>query len=242
MNKMKKIGIIAVVVVVIALPIFLKINSINEKKARVINDVTQRVTSAGLKDVVVTINGTMSEYDSDRYKVFVDCSNIEELSTHEMFALDNAVRGIDDAFVYGYTSNGNRYEIYASTKSIYKNGEEVYDDYWNSESHKHAVEIENRKEDYDSLSYQTVTDDDVLGEVWAMAQSFVKDNLKSPKSANFPVYGDSQVSIKNSGSYYKVTGYVDAENSFGTEIRATFSLVMEKSGTKYTLKECNIYE
>ena len=157
-----------------------------------------------------------------------------------MFALDNAVRGVDDGFVYGYTSNGNNYKIYASSKSVYKNGEEIYSDYWNSDSHKRAVEKEN--EDYNSLSYSTVTDDDTLGEVWAMTQSFVKDKLKSPKSADFPVYGDSQVSIKKSGSYYKVTGYVDAENSFGVEIRATFSLVMEKSGSKYTLKECNIFE
>lgn len=223
---------------VIALPIFIKVNSINSTKKRVINDVTQRVTSAGLKDVVVTIDGKVDGYDW--YKVFVDCSNMEELSVDEMFELDNSVTGVDDGFVYGYTSNGNRYEIYASSKSIYKNGEEVYDDYFNSERYKNTVEKEN--EDYNSLTYCDVTDDDTLGEVWAMAQSFVKDNLKSPKSADFPVYGDSQVSIKNAGSYYKVTGYVDAENSFGAEIRATFSLVMEKSGTKYTLKECNIYE
>lgn len=98
------------------------------------------------------------------------------------------------------------------------------------------------EEDYNSLSYHTVTDDKTLGEVWAMAKSFVKDELKSPKSADFPVYGDSQVSITNSGNYYRVTGYVDAENSFGVEIRAIFSLVMEKSGSKYTLKECYIYE
>lgn len=176
----------------------------------------------------------------DWYKVFVDCSNMEELSADEMFALDNSVKGVDDGFVYGYTSNGNRYEIYASSRSIYKNGEEIYDDYWNSDSHKSAVEREN--EDYNSLSYLEVTDDDTLGEVWAMAQSFVKDKLKSPKSADFPIYTDSKISIENAGSYYRVTGYVDAENSFGAEIRATFSLVMEKSGTKYTLKECNIYE
>ena len=97
------------------------------------------------------------------------------------------------------------------------------------------------EEDYNSLTYQTVTDDDTLGEVWAMAQSFVKDQLKSPKSADFPTYGDSSVSITNSGDYYKVTGYVDAENSFGAEIRSTFSLVLKKGGSKYTLKECNIY-
>lgn len=240
MDKRKRWGVIIaiILVVVIAISIFIKISSENNAKQRVIDDVTQRVTSAGLKDVVVTINGTIGEYNW--YKVFVDCSNMDELSIDEMFAVEKSVSGIDDGFVYGYTSNGNSYEIFPLTKSVYKNGEQIYNDYWNSDSHKSAVEKEN--EDYDNLSYSTVTDDDTLGEVWAMAQSFVKDNLKSPKSADFPTYGDSQVSIKKSGSYYKVTGYVDAENSFGAEIRATFSLVMEKSGSKYTLKECNIYE
>lgn len=241
MDKKKKKGIIIAIIllgIIIAISIFIKVSSENNAKQRVIDDVTQRVTSAGLKDVVVTINGTIGEYNW--YKVFVDCSNMDELSIDEMFAVEKSVSGIDDGYVYGYTSNGNRYEIFPSTKSVYKNGERIYDDYWNSDSHKSAVEKEN--EDYNSLSYSIVTDDDTLGEVWAMAQSFVKDNLKSPKSADFPTYGDSQVSIKKSGSYYKVTGYVDAENSFGAEIRATFSLVMEKSGSKYTLKECNIFE
>lgn len=97
------------------------------------------------------------------------------------------------------------------------------------------------EDNYNNLTYNTVTDDDTLGEVWAMAQLFVEDKLKSPSSADFPVYGDSNVSITNSGDYYKVTGYVDAENSFGAEIRSTFSLVLKKGGSKYTLKECNIY-
>lgn len=157
-----------------------------------------------------------------------------------------------------YTSSKN-YKFYNgyyhSYDSISIQGEDgkfgytEYDVEWNGDT---VVSVEEQdhssgsynppEEDYNSLTYREVTDDDTLGEVWAMAQSFVKDNLKSPKSADFPVYGDSKVSITNSGSYYKVTGYVDAENSFGAEIRATFSLVMEKSGSKYTLKECNIYE
>lgn len=97
------------------------------------------------------------------------------------------------------------------------------------------------EEDYNSLTYHEVTDDDTLSEVWTISQSFIKDQLKSPKSADFPTYRDSNVSITNSGDYYKVTGYVDAENSFGAEIRSTFSLVLKRSGSKYILNECNIY-
>lgn len=241
MNKKKKMGITVAIgiVVVIAMAICVKICLENEAKQRVIDNVTQRATSAGLKDVVVTIDEKIEGYDL--YRVFVDCSNMEELSIDEMFTLDNSLRSVGDEFIVGgYTSNGNRYGIFPSDKSVSKNGEEIYGDYWNSESYKSTVEKEN--EDYNSLSYYEVTDDDTLGEIWAMAQSFVEDKLKSPKSADFPVYGDSNVSITNSGNYYKVSGYVDAENSFGAEIRTTFSLVMEKSGSNYTLKECNFNE
>lgn len=143
--------------------------------------------------------------------------------------------------------------LYHSRNRIFIQGEDgkfgytKYDLEWNGDTVVSVKEEQSSgnytpgEEDYNSLSYQTVTDDNTLGEVWAMAQSFVKDQLKSPKSADFPVYGDGSVSITNAGDYYKVTGYVDAENSFGAEIRSTFSLVLKKSGSKYTLKECNIY-
>lgn len=143
--------------------------------------------------------------------------------------------------------------LYHSRNSISIQGEDgkfgytTYDLEWNGDTVVSVKENQSSgnyipvEKDYNSLTYRTVTDDDTLGEVWAMAQSFVKDQLKSPKSADFPTYGDDSVSITGSGDYYKVTGYVDAENSFGAEIRSTFSLVLKKSGSKYTLKECNIY-
>lgn len=150
-------------------------------------------------------------------------------------------------YTFDYVRNNN-YD-YISIKEDGKFGYTKYDMEWNdnkivaikeSESYSNNYHMP-AEEDYNSLTYYTVTNDKTLGEVWAMAQSFIKDQLKSPKSADFPTYGDSNVNITNSGDYYKVTGYVDAENGFGAEIRSTFSLVMKKSGSKYTLKECNIY-
>lgn len=89
--------------------------------------------------------------------------------------------------------------------------------------------------------YVEVTDKKTLSEVWAMAQLFIKDKLKSPSSAKFPTYGDDKVSITYSGDYYKITGYVDADNSFGAKIRSTFSLVLKRDDDKFTLKEIDIY-
>lgn len=239
-NADKWIGILGIIAMLslVTLMIFGVENTENSEKQQIIDKVTEKATLVGLEDVVVTIVGKYE--DMDCYRVKIDCSNMDELSINEMLAVDKKLREINNVIVCGFTSNGDEYDIDASNKHISKNGEQIYDDYWNSDTHKEVTESEN--EDYNCLSYHTVTDDNTLGEVWSMAQSFVKDNLKSPKSADFPTYGDSQVSITNSGSYYKVTGYVDAENSFGTEVRATFSLVMKKSGTKYILKECNIYE
>ena len=131
------IFLLAIVIFIVAMVILVNTNS---TKKRIITEITEIVTSHGLKDVVVTIDGTMAEYDSDYYKVYVDCSNMHELSIDQMFALDNSVRGVEDAFVYGFTSNGDTYEIFASSSHIYKNGEDLYNDYYNSESYKNASE------------------------------------------------------------------------------------------------------
>lgn len=80
----------------------------------------------------------------------------------------------------------------------------------------------------------TVTDDNELGEVWAMTQEFVTDELKSPSTADFPVYGADGISITKAGNTYTVIGYVDSENGFGADLRTNFILTMTKSGDKYT--------
>lgn len=153
----------------------------------------------------------------------------------------------NQTYKYGYYEEDKYYDFVEEfvdadgTNYRFVNDKEKDEYYDNLSDWANAIGNSSEEEDYNSLTYREVTDDDTLGEVWAMAQSFVKDQLKSPKSADFPTYGDSSVSITNSGDYYKVTGYVDAENSFGAEIRSTFSLVLKKSGSKYTLKECNIY-
>jgi hypothetical protein len=60
-----------------------------------------------------------------------------------------------------------------------------------------------------------------------MCVKFVKDTLKAPSSADFPSYGDDGTSVTettNNMGYdsYTVSGYVDAENSFGAKLRQTW--------------------
>lgn len=57
------------------------------------------------------------------------------------------------------------------------------------------------------------------------AQSVLEDYLKSPSSADYPIYEDEMVT--NAGLRYTVNSYVDAENSFGAKIRNNFTVILE---------------
>ena len=55
---------------------------------------------------------------------------------------------------------------------------------------------------------------------FVMSQSFVKDRLKAPATADFPSFSDSGVSVKYVGDCtHEVRAYVDAQNAFGANIR-----------------------
>ncbi|MGN9161867.1 hypothetical protein [Clostridium sulfidigenes] len=67
-------------------------------------------------------------------------------------------------------------------------------------------------------------------DIWVYTQYVVKNNLKSPKSADFPTIKDVQI-IRNSDSII-VKSYVDAENSFGAETRSNFTVTLSADGQK----------
>lgn len=65
------------------------------------------------------------------------------------------------------------------------------------------------------------------------AEKAVEDRLKSPSTADFcPYYAMTATNL--GGDKWKVTGYVDAQNSFGAEIREywTVTLTLTKTGFK----------
>ena len=57
------------------------------------------------------------------------------------------------------------------------------------------------------------------------SQRAVKNELKAPSTAKFPVYSSFDVnSTHRSDGKYEVSSYVDAENSFGVPIRSYFTV------------------
>ena len=70
------------------------------------------------------------------------------------------------------------------------------------------------------------------------AEKAVKDNLKSPSTANFCKYSEmNTMSLGN--NRWKITGYVEAENSFGATVRENWvvTLTLTESGfTDYSVE------
>lgn len=71
---------------------------------------------------------------------------------------------------------------------------------------------------------------------WIAAQDAVKDQLKSPSSAEFPPF-DQEFVFKRKPNEFKVTSYVDADNSFGANLRNNFVCdIVFKNETDYNAK------
>jgi hypothetical protein len=72
---------------------------------------------------------------------------------------------------------------------------------------------------------------------WVMCQQFIEERLKAPKSADFPAGYDRFTTDLGDGRY-RVKAYVDAQNSFGAEIRTNFECTVRYSGNqKWTLED-----
>lgn len=63
----------------------------------------------------------------------------------------------------------------------------------------------------------SIIENEEMPKYYSIAQIIVEDSLKSPKSAKFPSSKD--ISYQKKGNLVAIKGYVDAENSFGTQIR-----------------------
>lgn len=69
---------------------------------------------------------------------------------------------------------------------------------------------------------------------WTAAQGFVESRLKSPSTADFPWYQEEKIHYLGNDSY-RVSSYVDAENSFGATMRSNYTCTVKREGERWTL-------
>jgi len=81
-------------------------------------------------------------------------------------------------------------------------------------------------------------------EAFVRSQTAIERQLKSPSTAKFPYYSNDGVSVTKLGTdKYRVSAYVDSENSFGAMIRVNYSVVIISTGKDtYEWEDLQIYE
>jgi hypothetical protein len=74
-------------------------------------------------------------------------------------------------------------------------------------------------------------------DAYKMSQEFVKDQLKSPSTAQFLAYEDSHVIVTYDGEWYLVSAMVDSENGFGATVRTSYICKLKFVGADRTGNE-----
>ncbi len=69
-----------------------------------------------------------------------------------------------------------------------------------------------------------------------MSQHYVKDYLKAPSTAKFPIYPSNDVSIIQNDSLFIITSWVDANNSFNAPLRNKFSIRLIDLGEQWKME------
>lgn len=91
------------------------------------------------------------------------------------------------------------------------------------------LELDNTKHKVDENS-------DSAEKCWNLTKDYVLKNLKVPSSATFP-NNKTDCVITREGNVYKVTSYVEAENSFGAKIKTYFVVTLHRNGESFTVKD-----
>lgn len=80
-------------------------------------------------------------------------------------------------------------------------------------------------------SYSTA---DYKSVCYSLAEEQVKKHLKAPSTASFCRMSEASFS-KDEENTYVMTGWVDAENSFGAKLRSNWGIKVKVSGEKMTM-------
>lgn len=74
-------------------------------------------------------------------------------------------------------------------------------------------------------------------DAWVCAKEVVRQNLKSPSSAKFCTYPEATIKDKGNNEYM-ITGWMDADNSFGASVRTDFTVTLTLTEKGYKDAEC----
>ena len=81
---------------------------------------------------------------------------------------------------------------------------------------------------------KTYTEDDYKAAAYTMAEEQVKKHLKAPSTASFCRMSETSFT-RDEENTYVMTGWVDAENSYGAKLRSIWGIKVKLDGEKMTM-------
>lgn len=214
MEKKKQWLIIAVIVIIVGIVFGPKIyEEEKEKKAQ----------RALISDAKSSIHAICEKYGIDEYKmevVFTEYSDIcyyinltafdGDISQSQIKAFTKEIWDYNYKDPEHFWSRTVEGEVKVNDQQAYVGGQTAQE-WWEKESSR------NPADDQVADSGARHTD----SEAWTCAKKIVKDSLKSPSTAKFCSFTECKVTHLGNGEY-KVTGWVEAQNSFGATLRQNF--------------------
>lgn len=139
---------------------------------------------------------------------------------------DKAGNEVDSALYTNWTCDANSSKILNLNLGDFNN-----EDYNLEVSIKNRVLVTNDSNNTTNSEIINSINEDISDQdIWIYTKYVVEQNLKSPKSADFPYIKDAQI-IRNTDSII-VKSYVDAENSFGAKVRSEFIVTLSADGQR----------
>ncbi|ACL75200.1 hypothetical protein [Ruminiclostridium cellulolyticum] len=240
-NKKKMVLLIIVIVSLVVVICYLV--SVNNKislyETQYTNKAKQIVADYNLKDANISMkyNGKYDGYRS--YDLVVESNSFEKLEDKKKYNLVKSLETIDvsdSSFLVlkRVISGANTYQ----NNVLYSNVlDKNYDEYYTDGIKHNNGNIENSA----TSTYEKEPSDDDKAFAWTAAKKEVKERLKSPSTADFPFSYNEQYIKEVETKTFIIKSYVDAENSFGANIRSNFIVKIKKTGENtYTVIDVKI--
>lgn len=252
--KVKHIVVAVSIVVIFAIIVYNVFASqkVKREKETAINTVSSIAQSYELENVSVALRS----FSYDGYNWFyadVTCSNWGSFTPKEMLSeyqkMDSAVsnanlrigkeKWVSLGNIY---SDGDMYKIYSSSNSVYKNGDNIYDDWEHSSSHADAQKNSSKSKGSSDVLANGDSKDSYghdKFDAFVIAEKAVKEKLKSPSTAQFCT--TTEATIGRNGNTWTVKGWVDAQNGYGATVRANFVVTFTfASKDTYSVALCTV--
>lgn len=186
----------------------------------------------GLSNVKVDFTRYTPQIDTSIkfYKVIITCDGFSNLDYSEMYS---CFLKIDDA-----NTGGNRVAFTCNDITIISDGHSYTYRNGDSEFGESGYVYCDDSIIYEQEYKKPLTSDKVSSgdnsapvdsgvrhsnaEAFTIAESIVEENLKAPSTASFCKV--TEATITNNGDVYTVSGWVDAQNSFGAMLRQNFTV------------------